>query len=387
MKNEFDTIIVGAGIGGLLTALRLSKHGQKILVVEKGKIGSGATAANHGTIHSGAHYLEHFPGIVNSCIEAQDLFSNLFHNAKLLSKDSIHVIAKENYINFENLLKTYHLEHNEVTPDNIPELKSKILKSNKFVSIREGVYSSRELLKILLSYCLANDVKFILGETIQRIMIKSGEVDGIYMASGEQIKSKNVVIATGLGTQKILDSFNSYFSKYLKSRLGMMVYLPKSHTKRGFVFMKPNSPVLLPALENGSLASIFGMTLPPVFEDRNFSIDYEKASLVIKGIKSNFNSDLINTDGAKFYVAGKTDYISDSLAGENSVNPGYNIIDHKDKDRIAGLYTIITGKMTLAFHCSRDVSQLILKKNLKLEINQKASRKVSGDMLASEPWA
>lgn len=387
MSKKFDTIIVGAGIAGLLTALRLSQKGQKILVVERDKVGSGATAANHGTIHSGAHYMEHFPNIVNSCIEAQYLFSNLFQNANLLSGDSIHVVKRENYTNFENLLKTYQLEHKEVIADNIPELEARILKSSKFVSIKEGIYSSREILEILLSYCLANEVKFILGDMVRGIVVKSNVVSGIYLSSGEQINGKNIVIATGLGTQKILDSFNSHFSKYLKSRLGMMVYLPKSHITRGFVFMEPNNPVLLPAPRNGSLASIFGMVLPPIFEDRNFSIDYEKASLVISGIKSNFSSDLINTDGAKFYVAGKTDYINNDLIVKNLVNPGYNVIDHKLKDRISGLYTLVTGKMTLAFHCSKDVSEMILKDKLDLEIVQNKRLEPLTDMLASEPWA
>ena len=50
--TKYDTIIIGAGIAGLFTALRLSKNGQKVLVVEKDKIGNGATIANHGTIHS-----------------------------------------------------------------------------------------------------------------------------------------------------------------------------------------------------------------------------------------------------------------------------------------------------------------------------------------------
>ena len=95
--NRYDTIIIGAGIAGLFTALRLSKNGQKVLVVEKDKVGSGATIANHGTIHSGAHYMVHYPEIVKSCIEAQDLFLNLFPTAKLLSKNSIHIVKGKNY--------------------------------------------------------------------------------------------------------------------------------------------------------------------------------------------------------------------------------------------------------------------------------------------------
>ena len=37
MKEKYDVIIVGGGISGLLSALTLSKHGKKVLVLEKSK--------------------------------------------------------------------------------------------------------------------------------------------------------------------------------------------------------------------------------------------------------------------------------------------------------------------------------------------------------------
>src|SRR5437763_8840876 len=39
-----DTVIVGSGIAGLSTAYELSGQGQKVIVVDRGKIGCGMTA-------------------------------------------------------------------------------------------------------------------------------------------------------------------------------------------------------------------------------------------------------------------------------------------------------------------------------------------------------
>src|ERR1700716_4017446 len=39
-----DTVIVGSGIAGLSTAYELSGQGQKVVVLDRGKIGSGITA-------------------------------------------------------------------------------------------------------------------------------------------------------------------------------------------------------------------------------------------------------------------------------------------------------------------------------------------------------
>lgn len=386
MKTKYDTIIIGAGVAGLFTALRLSKNGQKILVVEKDKVGSGATIANHGTIHSGAHYVVNYPNIVKGCIEAQDLFLNLFPTAKLLSKNSIHVVKEQNYDEFETLLKYNNFKYKEVKSNNITELKSNVKTGSRFVGLREQVYSSREILELLLSFCLSNGVEFSLGNKVKKIKTELGRVSGIYLGANELIETKNVVIATGMGTSSILNSFNSYYSKYLKSRIGMMTYLPNLHLSRGFVFMEPVKPVLLPALNSGTLASIFGMVLPPVTNEKSFSVDYEKAGLIIKGISKNFNVSKKQISGATFYVAGKTDYVNESNLNNDLVNPGYNIIDHSEFDNVKGLFTIITGKMTLAFHCSKDVSERILNKNLDLEIHQMKRVKYDLDMLALEPW-
>src|SRR5947209_19716359 len=46
LKGEIscDTVIVGSGIAGLSTAYELSGQGQKVIVLDRGKIGNGMTA-------------------------------------------------------------------------------------------------------------------------------------------------------------------------------------------------------------------------------------------------------------------------------------------------------------------------------------------------------
>jgi phytoene dehydrogenase-like protein len=43
--KKYDAIVVGAGISGLLAALTLSKHGKKVLILEKGVIWEGTVIA------------------------------------------------------------------------------------------------------------------------------------------------------------------------------------------------------------------------------------------------------------------------------------------------------------------------------------------------------
>ena len=59
MENQYDIIIVGGGIVGLATALKLTvQHpNKKILVLEKEKeVAAHQTSHNSGVIHSGIYY-------------------------------------------------------------------------------------------------------------------------------------------------------------------------------------------------------------------------------------------------------------------------------------------------------------------------------------------
>ncbi len=57
MENEFQIIVVGAGIVGLNVALRLQRRGGRVLLVEAAdRVGSGTTSRNSGVVHAGLFY-------------------------------------------------------------------------------------------------------------------------------------------------------------------------------------------------------------------------------------------------------------------------------------------------------------------------------------------
>lgn len=60
MKNNYDVIILGAGINGLAIAKALAIVGKKVLVIEKKHIASGASSNSSRLIHGGLRYLEQY---------------------------------------------------------------------------------------------------------------------------------------------------------------------------------------------------------------------------------------------------------------------------------------------------------------------------------------
>ena len=79
MNKIYDVAVVGAGIVGLSTALKLQEKGKKVLVLDKEK--SPAThqsGRNSGVIHSGIYYKpQSFKS--NLCIRGRELLIDLMN--------------------------------------------------------------------------------------------------------------------------------------------------------------------------------------------------------------------------------------------------------------------------------------------------------------------
>jgi glycerol-3-phosphate dehydrogenase len=386
IKSSYDVIIVGAGIAGLLTALRLAQCDMTVLVIDKERIGNGSTLSNHGMIHSGALYVKQHEHVVGNLQKTQMAFSLLLSEAELPCKPSVYLAPEGEIEDFTRLLSKYSFNHKEVEITDIPELRSQMLRDYKSVLIRERTFSSMRILELLTSFCLAENVDFLLHTPITNLLIKDKTVQGVQTAIGNQILTKCVILANGLGIPHLLQTFASEYSQTIKSRLDIMVYLPKTKLKRGIIFSHLDKPVVMPTESNAALGSYYGGVQPEIRNERKFAVDFDKARLLIEMINSYFSSDHINTQQAKFWMCGKVDFIGDDRAEQGYVNPGHKVINHDDRDSISGLQSIITGKMSLAFHASKEAAENVIGKRLKLEVNANDKKTVPKEMMSVAPW-
>ena len=71
--TEFDVIVIGAGINGAGIARDAAMRGLKVLLVDKGDVGSGTSSASTRLIHGGLRYLEHFEfGLVRESLRERE---------------------------------------------------------------------------------------------------------------------------------------------------------------------------------------------------------------------------------------------------------------------------------------------------------------------------
>src|ERR1044072_9167736 len=73
METDFDCIVVGGGINGAGIARDAAMRGLKVLLIDKGDIGGGTSAASTRLIHGGLRYLEHFEfGLVRESLRERE---------------------------------------------------------------------------------------------------------------------------------------------------------------------------------------------------------------------------------------------------------------------------------------------------------------------------
>src|SRR5258708_19807222 len=58
--TNFDVIVIGAGINGAGIARDATMRGLKVLLLDKGDIGSGTSSASTRLIHGGVGFFEHW---------------------------------------------------------------------------------------------------------------------------------------------------------------------------------------------------------------------------------------------------------------------------------------------------------------------------------------
>jgi glycerol-3-phosphate dehydrogenase len=86
-RPEVDVLIIGGGINGLATFRDLALQGVRVLLVERGDIASGASAASSHMIHGGIRYLENgeFRLVRESVQERNRLIRNAPHHVRPLA--------------------------------------------------------------------------------------------------------------------------------------------------------------------------------------------------------------------------------------------------------------------------------------------------------------
>ena len=152
---DYDYVIVGGGISGLMTTLRLAKCGFRVGLFEKSEIGSEASISNHGMIHSGALYSEFHPDVSLFCREANSLFRQSFSDAIVPMQDTWYFASPQRLEQFQRLWELQSIPFSQVDQSAWSALlRPELANDLACASLSDFIISPRHILVELVQMCL-----------------------------------------------------------------------------------------------------------------------------------------------------------------------------------------------------------------------------------------
>ncbi len=206
MKSGFDSVVLGAGVVGGAVAYFLSKEGQRVCLMDKEAVGSGASAHGHGALSivgkdfkPGAHFeiglegMRFFPGFIQGLIEDSGL-DPMYHE---MPGVSLAMLEEEERIFREVIAwQGQYVDVEWVGAEEVRRLEPRISPD-----VLGGVtYQHGQVDGYRLSLALAQAVERMGGEVLLReatgLKTEGGRVTGVTYPNGE-VLADNVVISMG----------------------------------------------------------------------------------------------------------------------------------------------------------------------------------------------
>ncbi len=251
MENQYDVIIIGAGVVGNAIARELSRYSISVAVLEKElDVSMGTSSRNSGVLHSGIHYK---PGTLRARLNVlgNSMMTDLCNDLKV----KINYLGKLTVAQDKEEVKSLHMLKEQGLLNGVPGLE--ILEKNEMRKIQPNVGGIKALHSpttgIICPYSLtialaenahANGCRFYLGHTVTSIQ-KQDDLFEVN-ASGKRFQSKVLINSAGLYSADIctmlgIDEYKIYpcrgeyliLDKRLDGTLNVLVYPAPHQGKAG----------------------------------------------------------------------------------------------------------------------------------------------------------
>lgn len=349
----WDDIVVGSGIAGLMVALRLRARGRKVLVLESDVVGSGVTVRNHGIVHSGALMARIHPKVGIDCRRSQSLFLKSFPSAFSGTRESVYFAERSRFSEFTNAWREHGFVWRDVDPAEVAGwVRPEVIERSGFVGFGEPVINCTRLMGTLAAACRESGVEIAERTAVVDVWVDGGRARGVVLGTGDRIRASSVLLANGEGVQDLLQAFHSKCSSAVRSRTVVMAAARHDGMPVSLVCLDFGGPVSVPVTSRTVLLSLYGGTQPPARRSWQRAVSAPLAAELTASVRRYLREGGVHLDDRIVWQGCKTE-VRDDRSDAWGTQPGFTVLDHADADGIAGLVTVLPGKMSLAFHVSQ----------------------------------
>lgn len=183
--NDFDVIVVGAGMAGMAAALEAANGGASVLLVEGATVVGGSSRLSNGIMMAAGTSLQRAAGLEDSPDE-------LFHHYMLSNQWNVVPSLVRRLV--DELPDTFEwIQGLGVTfsPDLIPAGEERVPRGHAVVGQGQGI------IDVLSRHVKANpSIEIALGQRVDSLVVEDGTVVGV-ATGGDAVRAGAVVLTTG----------------------------------------------------------------------------------------------------------------------------------------------------------------------------------------------
>lgn len=369
MKNneriQSEVVVVGGGVTGCGVARDLALRGIEVILLEQHDVAYGATGRCHGLLHSGVRYVVKDPVAAKECITENRILCNIapecientggivvslpgddpeYRTALLNSCQKIGIETEE----------ISGKEAREMEPWINPEIESAIL-------VPDAAVDPFLLALENLRDAERHGARSLLHTKVTGIVIEKGQTKRVIAESDEKIydiQCKIVVIAAG-GWSKHIGNLAGVNIELELSK-GSLIVMNRRFNHRVINRCRlpadadliiPNGPTSIIGTTSISVPSPDGLTI----EDREIDVMLNQGDRTVPGF--NGARALRAYSGVRPLFAG-----SQQNSSGRELSRGFMVLDHKEREGIEGLISIVGGKLTTYRLMAEKTSNLVAKK-------------------------
>jgi glycerol-3-phosphate dehydrogenase len=376
-REKFDLIVVGGGIIGTGIARDASLRGIKTLLIEKEDFGYGTTSRSSRLIHGGLRYLRmlEFHLVHQDLLEREVLLkiaphlvhpypfimpiANFFYGVTL----GIGVTMYDVMASGKSMPSHQRLSRREVL-EMEPELEElKGLRGALLYYDCQAPYTERLGIENVLS-AAENGATIVNHAQLTGFLRNGNDVQGIEVQdclTGEtyKVKSRLVVNAAGHWVDCVRDLLRGGPASTVRRTKGIHLLTPRL-TQKALVLFSPVDGRLffvMPWLDYtliGTTDTDYKGDLDAVCADKS-DVDYMLAS-----VRQVFPK--LRKEDIFFAMAGLRSLVHSGGERPSDVTRDHRVLDHKLKDGIGGLVSVLGGKITAYRAVAKDTVNLVCRK-------------------------
>lgn len=365
MKDlETDVLVVGGGSTGTGVARDLALRGLRVVLAERDDIAFGTSGRNHGLLHSGGRYAVNDPDAAAECIAENGALRRIARHAIWDSGGLFVLLEGDDPGYADRLLEAcgrLGIEAEEIGRDEALRLEPGLPPDlARAIAVPDGMIDP-------FSLCLSNALdaaehgaSILVHHALVGLEQRGGAITGAVLRdrlTGEEVavRPRMIVNAAGAWAGQVaalagvrLDLFLSKGSLLVASHRAVRCVINRCRLPGSGDILVPGGPV-----------TVLGTTSVTVDDPGDFTTSEAEVALLRReaerlapalararvlrafaGVRPLYQENASNTDG-------------------RGVTRGHAVVDHHGRDGLAGLVSIVGGKLTTYRKMAEDVSDLV----------------------------